>query len=159
MVPTAVGPDKNTKNDVLPSGGPPNHLKYDTWASVAKQMSGHARPNDSSPITRQLQGYSRSHVCSKPDRKCHWQIAPHLLCFSDLASLYHNIVNIMISDNCTSNPAIISITTHVRGYLIKSDTLKCRISTSVRDLKQMRTYLNHRRCFVDSGAPVMQWQS
>ena len=60
----------------------------------------------------------------------------------------------------SEDPAIINITTHARCYLFKSDMLKCRILNVVCfcDLNDMLADFHYRGCFIESGAPVLQWQ-
>ena len=53
----------------------------------------------------------------------------------------------------------INVTTHVGGYVIKSDTLKSRVLKSPTDFNKMLTDVDDRCCFINSGAPALQWQT
>ena len=106
----------------FPSGSTPSHFKYDTWASVVPKASRNISPNAVSATTRHLQGYNRSHTCclniSQSAIGEH-----HLIASASLTSPTYTI-NITKSWSPTTaykHPAIIRITTHVRGYLIKHD--------------------------------------
>ena len=47
----------------FPSDGPPNLLKYDTWASFDSESSRNVSPSYSSATTTHLRGHSRRHTC------------------------------------------------------------------------------------------------
>ena len=84
-------PQKTTNQKCsFPSGCPPNHFKYDTWASFAPESSRNVSPSDSSATTIHLRGHSRRHTCCLNTH--HSAIGQHhLIGFTSLTSQTYTI--------------------------------------------------------------------
>ena len=85
-------PQKNKQNrSSFPSGGPPNRLKYYTWASLAPESSRNVSPSNSSATTIHLRGHSRRHTCCLNTHQS--AIGQHhLICFTSLTSQTYTII-------------------------------------------------------------------
>ena len=63
----------------------------------------------------------KAHLLLKHSPECHWATSFHRLYFSDFANLYHKTTKSWSPTTVYKPTAILKITTHARGYLIKSD--------------------------------------
>ena len=78
----------------------------------------------------------KAHLLLKHSPECHWATSSHLLYFSDFSNLYHNTTKCWSPTTVYEPPAILKITTHARGYLIKSD----RSSVAFYEVKTIVTH-------------------
>ena len=78
----------------------------------------------------------KAHLLLKHSPECHWATSSHRLYFSDFSNLYHKTTKCWSPTTVYEPPAILKITTHARGYLIKSD----RSSVAFYEVKTIVTH-------------------